>query len=111
MVMSYHVYAHCYAQNDRNLSDQSPAARATSSLRMANNKKGGLPPPFVLASCATRSSVHVAHRAAGAALLREHGHLVHVQHAVIGHGARHLHVMAFMSFDRIGIRDSDDFLV
>src|SRR5271157_1259880 len=68
MVMSYHVYAlrdssniglrirkigDCYAQNDRNLSDQSPAARATSSLRMANNKKGGLPPPFVLIGYAT----------------------------------------------------------
>src|SRR5271157_6553394 len=67
--------------------------------------------PSYLLAMRRRSSVHVVHRAAGAALLREHGHFVHVQHAVIGHCARHLHVMAFMSFDRIGIRDSNDFLV
>ena len=52
----------------------------------------------------------VAHSAASTSILRQHSHLVYVDHAVGIHRPGHLYVMAFMSLDRVGIVNAHDFL-
>src|SRR5271157_2469656 len=72
-----------------------------------SGEKGGISRPLLARSVTPASMLHVVHRVARPALLREHGHLGHLQRAVVVHLACHLHVMPLMALHGIGICDVD----